>query len=219
MDSLFHPGIGEWVNYSTQPLPEDGDEQVARVIQVMRGYVNEDYQTPMVTAQALSALQSNPNDPLQAVFDHVKGRVAFQLDDTIAGPVYPLLGSHPPSVVEVLIRPVDMAGETAGHVGDCDDFAMYTAALLLNLGIPCSFVTIAADPTDPSRFSHVYVAAYPGDGRGRVAMDTSHGDGPGWESPRQFRIQEWPVQSIGGKWWMVLGLALAATWGLGKGRH
>lgn len=216
---IFHPGIGSAVSYEVEAVPEDADGQVAKIIDLMTGYVNQDYRTPEVTARAVEALQYHPQDPLQAVFEHVKGKIHFALDETIAAPLYPLLSSRDQEAVEVLIRPVDMAGmEGAYKLGDCDDFAMYTAALLLNLGIPCSFVTIAADQGEPERFSHVYVAAYPLGG-GRVAMDTSHGDGPGWESPHRYRIAEWPLQGMGRGGWVLLGLALAGVWAMGKGRN
>jgi len=55
--------------------------------------------------------------------------------------------------------------------GDCDDAAMLTAALCMNVGIPCRFYA-AARPGD-SVFRHVYAVAYPLDrtsGR-RVAVE------------------------------------------------
>jgi hypothetical protein len=92
---------------------------------------------------------------------------------------------------------------------DCDGFAMYTAALLQAHGIRSSFVTVAADPEQPDRFSHVYVVAYTSDGE-RIAMDTSHGPYPGWEVGRYSRIEEWPVDGGGGL--LPLLLLAAGTW-------
>lgn len=76
--------------------------------------------------------------------------------------------------------------------GDCDDFSTLLAAMLLSVGIPTSFVTIAADSFNPGRFSHVYVRASLA--RGEVVnLDASHGTYLGWESPEKFREVEWPI--------------------------
>lgn len=86
---------------------------------------------------------------------------------------------------------------------DCDGFTMLACAGLVMLGIPCAIVTIAAEPENPRRWSHVYAIALLDDGT--LAFDCSHGDYPGWEVPaeRQFRRQAWsmagePVGAIAG---------------------
>ncbi len=82
----------------------------------------------------------------------------------------------------------------AKHKEDCDGFTSYLAALLIALGVPCSFATVAAHKEDPSIYSHVYVVAYP-NGQ-RVPLDSSHGEYPGWEAPNEFnKFREWPVNS------------------------
>lgn len=118
----------------------------------------------------------------------------FQRDEATAAP-WDLDVWNP--VVETLIRPADQA-TMANPIGDCDDFAMYGAAHLLSRGVPCSFVTIAADASAPRMFSHVYLAAYPKVGQFagmRVPLDLSHGHFPGWEHGETFRIEEWPVRT------------------------
>jgi hypothetical protein len=85
---------------------------------------------------------------------------------------------------------------------------MYGAAHLMARGVPCSFVTVAADDSDPSMYSHVYLAAYP-NGQ-RVPIDLSHGHYPGWETVNRFgKRKEWPI----GSGFNFLGLGLLAAGG------
>lgn len=74
--------------------------------------------------------------------------------------------------------------------GDCDDFTMLCCALLKALGVPFVIVTIAADPSDPSRWSHVFCMALCPNA---IPVDASHGSGPGWMVPAEhtFRWQCW----------------------------
>lgn len=193
---ISHPSWGE-LRYETTVVSEDPDEQAAEVIGLMRGYVEADYRAPAVARQAREAM-ARGGDPVEAVFHHVKGQLSFVRDEVTALPIQPY---HSQPIVEVLVRPLDMAALCEGggcrRSGDCDDYAMYTAALLLNLGVPVSFVTLAADAADPTRYSHVYLAAYPdGQGGRRIPVDVSHGPYVGWEAPDRYgKKQEWPVGS------------------------
>ena len=209
---ISHPTWGD-VRYEAVLVPDDPDEQVAAVIGTMRRYVLEDYRSPAIAAEAQRALKLDPN-PTTAVFWHTKRSLSFVRDEVLAAPMQP---NHDYPIVEVLVRPVDMASMCGGgggscrRAGDCDDYAMYAAALLLNLGVPVSFVTLAADGADPSRYSHVYLAAYPAGGE-RVALDTSHGQYPGWEAPNYYgKRTEWPVSGSWLPWLPVGGLLYAAA--------
>ncbi len=205
---IEHPSWGA-TRYETTTVPDDPDEQVAEVIGLMRGYVEADYRSEPVAAQAREAMRrGNGTDPVQAVWHRVKGQLRFVRDEVSALPMQPY---HNLPIVEVLVRPVDMAAlcgdGSCRRTGDCDDYAMYAAALLMNLGIPVSFITLAADAADPSRYSHVYLAAYP-EGRGgqRVAVDVSHGPYAGWEAPDRYgKKREWPVGDGGWMPWLVGG--------------
>src|SRR3990172_5349573 len=89
----------------------------------------------------------------------VKRRLQFVRDEETAKPFQSGMGVGD-VVVETLIRPRDMsvlcADGSCVRQGDCDDFSMYTASLLLALGIKAAFVTVAASPSS-SHYSHVYV--------------------------------------------------------------
>jgi hypothetical protein len=207
------------LNMDARVVGDDPDEQVAETIGLMQRYVREDTGTPEVLSAAEEAAPPG-DDPLDGVFRYVKGLIRFQADETTAAPLQSRLakmglGEYP--VVEVLIRPRDMVtwrrDTGQGQVGDCDDYAMLTAALLIARGVDASFVTVAADPREPGQYSHVYVAAYP-PGGGRVAMDTSHGEQPGWEVANVTRRREWPIRS-GFRGLLLAGLvilALVSNW-------
>lgn len=210
--TVLHPSFGEILRVGTDYVRGDPDGQVADTIALMRRYVVEDAGTPQVRRDALEAVGSQ--DPshipqreiLERVFRYVKGKIQFAGDELLSAGTG--LDDQGPPVVEVLIRPRDMAqlctSSGCQRMGDCDDFSMYTAALLTSLGIKTAFVTVAADRAQPNMFSHVYVVAYTNDGE-RIPLDTSHGPSLGWETPNRTRIQEWPIGGLQGD-----GLAIAA---------
>jgi hypothetical protein len=221
--SLYHPAFGQTLSYRLDRVSDDPDTQVAQVTGMMANLVRLDAHDPYVLADAQAAL-SDPEahgDPLEAAFRWVKARMTFVRDEETAEPIQAAMPVSAGEIVEVLIRPRDMSDALRGQhgQGDCDDFTIYGAALLRALGIPVNFVTIAADKRDPSVYSHVYLAAYPA-GRGRVAMDLSHGPRVGWESPVAYRRREWLIDGpyhgpIAGAAWLGV-MALAAAVAAGK---
>jgi len=203
------------------PVSSDPDFQVAQTIDLMKRYALEDRYDPYLYMDASAASQP---DPITGVWRTVTGRMRFQEDEDSAEGM-PIGDTE---LAEVLIRPRDVA-RTSGCYGDCDDFSMYTACLLETMGIPCAFCTIAAEPDEPMRYSHVYVVAYVpmSDGsRVRVPLDTSHGPvfghGPGWESPVAFRRREWPLSANASSKtmdvvaWLSLGLSIFSLWELAR---
>jgi transglutaminase-like putative cysteine protease len=217
--SLHHPSIGRTVRYEAREIPDYGDEQVAAVIRFMREYVAKDADSPEIQAlaQRLVADCQSEREALCRVWQHVHDKIRFDRDENIGQPVQPLLPDRykdKGEIVEVLIRPLDMATMCEGVpgctlVGDCDDYVMYVLALLSALGIKAKLVTVAANDRDPGQFSHVYVAAYLKDGS-RVALDASHGEYCGWEvAPGHcYRKEEWELRP-GLKGLLVIGLAVA----------
>lgn len=206
---IYHPALGQTVNFEVRELPDDPDGQVAGTIALMRGYVLEDWQRPEVIKDAAEAQASILDaDPVSQVFWWVK-RLSFVEDRFTALPF-----SFAPDVVETLIRPVDMALLPEGRrQGDCDDFVMYAAALLKALGLNSRFVTLAADPREPGRYSHVYLAVYRNGER--IPFDASHGAYPGWEAPNLFgKRREWEIfgPSLAPAVGILLGLGALALW-------
>jgi len=197
--TVYHPAFGQTLKYRLDEISDNPSEQVAQTINMMAGYVIEDWNSPEIEADARQALQQSPDvSPIEAVFRFVKRRVVFASDEHLAAPVQPF---HKRQIVETLIRPRDLStlcnsGECT-RMGDCDDFTMYTAALLHAIGIQdVRFVTVRADGRAPDEFSHVYVIAY--HGQERIPLDTSHGYVSGWETPQIFgQPKEWPIGAGG----------------------
>jgi hypothetical protein len=147
---------------------------------------------PLVTSAVDSCLRklhnkSNKLALCRAIFWFVKGRVKFRLDEDV---VYNELGKQDWNQ-ELLIDP-GLLLSMPNPQGDCDDFSLLCASMLCAAHIKCGFVTIAADSSEPQRFSHIYVVAYLGSGQ-RFPLDCSHGSLPGWETKHIFKIVEWVI--------------------------
>ena len=102
----------------------------------------------------------------------------------------------PPTGFGFFIRPAILASMPCPWPVevDCDELATYAASMLLELGVPCQFVTVSTDPEDPMRFNHVYVQAIRKDGT-KVPMDFSGAELGG--EPQWIRRKEWPVMLPG----------------------
>ena len=191
-----HSTLGP-VNYSAMELGVNPDGQVARTIDVMRDRALSDAADSGFKARAESIAGSGTDlEKIERVYTHVKGSIRFQRDEATAQGLINVLDAG--DVVEVIIRPVDMARyvDAGMAAGDCDVFSMYLAGMLNAVGVQSSFVTVAASGQAPDQYSHVYVVAYPiVDGQSvRMALDASHGEYAGWEVPNAFgKLREWPV--------------------------
>jgi hypothetical protein len=216
-----HPLLGEGLKYSAQVVGDHPDDQVNATIGLMSKYAWEDSSCPEIQAEAQALRQIYGNDPRSlvcGVWETVRGKIQFLRDESLAVPLESFMsrtysdGSPVTPIVEILIRPRDMSNLQTSKMGDCDDYSMYSASLLIALGIPTCFVTIAGDQSNPNIFTHVYVSAYPTSSN-RVAVDASHGPYCGWEVQRPGgRKQEWPVNGSGGQvgnWGPVLAMAAA----------
>ena len=187
------------VRYSARELGNDPDSQVSQTVQVMRERVAEDSEDPEFVQRARGVVNPqgmSATDVTQAVWRHCRDAIQFVRDEQtgVRADGRAIGGGDAGDVVEVLIRPVDMARyiDQGVAIGDCDDFSMYLAAMLKANGVDCAFCTVAASAMAPTQYSHVYVVAYP-DGQ-RVPCDASHGQYCGWEVDNVFNKRtEWPV--------------------------
>jgi len=131
-----------------------------------------------------------PADPAAlcwAVFWLVKHAVKYAHDE----PRLFRLGE--PGALDLLIAPAVLV-RMRKPKEDCDGFTMLICAMLRALLVESYIVTVAADPKDPSRWSHVFAMAKLPDGT-FVPLDCSHGGFPGWMVPAEhiFRWQAWQL--------------------------
>ncbi len=161
--------------------------QTAATLQTMAALTREDSTSPAIQAIAaqIATTATTASQKAAAVFAWVKSRVQFVSDESLVSGLLDRAEER-----EVLIRPVDLLAMNQPR-GDCDDFSMLTAALLLALGVPAFFKTVAAG-RDPQTFSHVYVVAL-ADGQ-LMPLDTSHGPRAGWEVATAGKSKIWPIQ-------------------------
>ena len=220
--NMMHPRLG-MVRYSIHQVSDDPDEQVQATIGLMTQYALEDSTSPTIQQDVQNAWRTN--SPVEDTFAYLcKGGsrgMQFTADEQTGAP-FQIRRWTP--VIETLIRPADLA-TMSNPEGDCDDFAMYAAAHLMARGVPCSYSTVAADPTHPQEYSHVYLVAYPNGTR--TPCDCSHGPYAGWEAGTQTdrsrwtgKRKEWPIQSS--KLLPILGIGVAGAavlWWLSKQRR
>lgn len=177
---------------ATDPL--NSDTSTVDTIHQMIALANVSAKEPLVASvvdSCLVSLSSHPNkrDIARAIWWWVKNHVTFREDEEI---VAKELGYTDPNQ-ELLIPPITLL-QMPQPMGDCDDHSLLIASLLKCAHIPCVYIAVAVDESDPNRFSHVYVKAWLDDERVWMVMDASHGTIPGWETTRQkFRVAEWIV--------------------------
>jgi transglutaminase-like putative cysteine protease len=139
----------------------------------------------------LSNLHSNPSkrEIARAIYLWIKSHVKFEEDEKILASQLGYEDVHQ----ELLISPPVLLSMPK-RMGDCDDFSMLAASMLLAAQIPCGFVTIAVDKNEPNRFSHVFVKCYLTDEGNAVNFDCSHGTHLGWmyKGPI-YRYLEWKI--------------------------
>ena len=200
-DTAVHDTLGP-VRMSVRELGNDPDTQVSLTISLMKERACQDAVDPAFNAWAVSICGDGGSDmdKIGAAYAHVKNALTFKRDELQASQLQGVVGTD--DAIEVIIRPLDMMRyvQAGTSTGDCDDFSMYLAALLESVGVPCSFVTVAADAQAPRQYSHVYVAAYPdvNGERIRVPLDASHGDGVGWEAEQVVEVRRKREWSVGG---------------------
>jgi hypothetical protein len=200
----FHPAFAATIKIARAPLSDDPDTAVAQTIRKMAGYVRADRGSRLFQQLASQLRGSTARETKRNVFRWIKARVRFVNDSEIAALLHvPEWRLDRSSIAEVLIRPLDIV-RMVDAMGDCDDFSMLGACLLTAAGVHCVFVTLAADPREPTQYSHVYIEA------GHEAFDSSHGPYVGWEARNRFgKRQLWSVET---------GMPITNAPGFGLGR-
>jgi hypothetical protein len=161
-----------------------GDQGVEQTINLIRPVVDNAVKDPEVNVAAIGMIrgiddQFSRDQKAHAIYNAVATRW-FYVEDPV-GPFGPKETVRP---VRVLLQ---------NFAGDCDDASTLIASLLGTIGIPSRLVTIAADPTAPDEFSHIYPEAevVPGNW---VAMDVARpGSAYGSAPQRYFRKRVWSL--------------------------
>ena len=161
-----------------------GDQGVEQTINAMRQLVDDAVKDPFVNVTAIQMVrgagdQFSRDAKAQAIYAAVANR--FQYVEDPVGPFGPKETLRPARVLLQI------------WAGDCDDASVLIASLLGTIGIPSRLVTIAADPSAPDEFSHIYPEAevFPGNW---VAMDVARpGSAYGSAPQKYFRKRIWSL--------------------------
>ena len=162
-----------------------GDQGTRKTLEHMQAFAQQGAKDLGVREAAINAVRSygaaehDATSQLEALHRFVRDQILFVGDiagvETVQSPRYTL---HM-------------------RAGDCDDRAVLLAALARSIGIPAQlkFKVIAANPSQPGTFSHVFVVA---NVRGQdIALDpTFHGNPIGYEYPlasRSMEMNVWPT--------------------------
>lgn len=122
-----------------------GDAGVRQTVETMRGLVNNAITDPLIRRQAFLATQHCPRSDKRCVCYSVLAWVTRHLA-YIPDP-RGVEALHDPKMIAKAIH------TGRAPYGDCDDFAMYTAALLKAIGLQPSFRVVGTG----HQFHHIYV--------------------------------------------------------------
>ena len=179
---LVLPDLHNFLGTMGTPLAA-GDQGVSQTIDVIRQIVDDAVKDPVVNAAAISLVrgvdQFDRDAKAHALYEAVASRFYYVED-----PVGPFGAKETLRPVRVLLQ---------NWAGDCDDASVLIASLLGTIGIPSRVVTIAADPSAPEEFSHIYPEAetFPGMW---VAMDIARpGSAYGSAPQKYFRKRVWSL--------------------------
>jgi len=169
-----------------------GDSGVEQTINQMRALVDEALRDSSVNRLARDIVRSAPafDDVAEAnaIYEWVRRNIRFTKDPVNKETLYP-----PAELLKI-------------RSGDCDDISMLTGTLLMAVGYPARLVTVAASPSAPDQFSHVYVEGEVPAGSGQwIPMDAARSDS-------QFGVA--PPMVYRSKWW-ALGDSGSGVSGLG----
>ncbi len=167
------------------PLPR-GDEGVARTIRLIRDLMDAAVADPQVNEAAINILRNasvqnfDREAKLRALYEFVSWPNFLYVED----PVGPFGPKETVRTVRTLLRV---------RAGDCDDYTLLLASLAGTVGIATRAVTVAADPSAPNDFSHIYPEAEVSPGNW-VAMDAARpGAQYGLPAQRYFRKRVWSL--------------------------
>lgn len=162
------------------PLAQ-GDQGTAQTIAVMRKLIDQDLASSSFVNFARNLVRGvASHDELaevEALWDWVHSNIRFVKD---------------PLTKEAVMAPSDVLKT---RQGDCDDSASLMGALALAIGYPSRLVTVAASPSAPDEFSHVYAEVeVPPGSNNWVAADAARPHAQfGVHPPEYYRRRAWSL--------------------------
>lgn len=183
---------------STRTNRWNSDVATADTIGIMQGHARQYATDPSVVLalrEACAALgpYASHRDIAGAIFHWIRQNIQFVEDESI---MYEQLGVAPEELDKELLIAPPLLLAMPQPMGDCDDFSLLTACMLMGAGMRPYFVTVAADAGDPRKFSHIYVCVRLEDEDGFLCLDPGNrltAVWPGWEVSRVTRKAIWPV--------------------------
>lgn len=196
MASAPGPVVAEAVEAS-----DDNDTATKQTVEMMCKYVRAALTDPYIEYLARGACHlfsrdnSDPMSAAWAVFWFLKHRVKKTYDEAT------MFRLGVPNQQDLLTDPRVLL-RTRDAAEDCDGFTMAAWALLRSIGVDVCMVTVACDPADRERWSHVFtMVKLPPAGETEgvwFPLDCSHGPRPGWMVPRAH-ITRWQAWNLDGQ--------------------
>lgn len=181
---------------SARTNPFNSDVSTRDTIQIMGRLAHRYAGDPYVvaaTAQALSAGARTQREMASAIFYWVRHNIRFVEDETL---MYEEFGIQPQHLDKELLIIPPLLLAMSEPMGDCDDFSLLLASMLLCAGLKPYWVTVAADQNDLRKFSHIYVCVFLEDENTHMCLDAGNrlpAVAPGWEESKVTRKAIWPV--------------------------
>ena len=182
------------------PAAADTDTLTQQTIGKMCEYIrdgitDENIQACMGAAIARLGLgRTDPYSLAWAVFWFCKHRIKKVLDEAA------LFRLGEPDQADMLISPAVLI-RMADAAEDCDGFTSLAASMLGSSGLLAKqdqcIITVACDPRDRRRWSHVFNMIRLANGEW-LPLDCHTGKGPGWMIPRG-RINRWQAWNLDGQ--------------------
>lgn len=180
----------------TPTSPTDNQLSTITTIHAMITLARDSARYPQINSIVSSLVKSLPRHSsmrslVEKVFWWVRNHITFREDEDI---LIKELGYQDP-YQELLISPIALLSMPHPE-GDCDDFSMLLASLLIAARVPVWYVAIAVDESQPDRWSHIYNKVFLQDEGVYLPLDASYGTYPGWETSRKvFKKMEWSLNA------------------------
>lgn len=183
--------------HSVRTNPFNNDVSTRATIRQMRSYAHAYKNHPLVINAVTDALRGggmrSERDVCSALFYWTRSHIQFVEDEAL---MYSQLGIPVESLDKelLIIPPVLLA--MPQPMGDCDDYSLLLASMLLCCGIQPFFITVAAEADDPRKWSHIYVCARLADEGTHLCLDAGNRYDqvpPGWEAEKITRKASWSV--------------------------